>query len=74
MEIPSAGGNTCDCGTIFKIAAGTGTESILHRFGSTTTDGAYPYYGLSFDLSGNLATSTVAGGLYGQGTVVEQQP
>lgn len=69
----SAGGGSCDCGTIFKLAS-NGTESIAHSFGSTSTDGAFPYYGLSFDVNGNLYTSTVAGGLYGQGTVYGLTP
>lgn len=70
----SAGGSTCDCGTIFKLAAGTGTESILHRFGASNVDGQYPYYGLSVDAAGNLDTSTVTGGTFGQGTVFDQKP
>jgi uncharacterized repeat protein (TIGR03803 family) len=70
----SAGGGTCDCGTIFKLAAGTGTESILHSFGSTHTDGAYPYFGLTLDHSGNLDTSTVWGGSFGQGSVYVLKP
>jgi uncharacterized repeat protein (TIGR03803 family) len=64
----SGGGGSCDCGTIFKLTP-SGTESILHRFGSSNTDAKYPYYGLTPDANGNLFTSTVAGGLYGQGTV-----
>jgi len=70
----SAGGNTCDCGTIFKVSARTGAESILYRFGSSQTDGAYPYYGLSFDMSGDLVTSTVAGGSFGQGVLFGIKP
>ena len=70
----SSGGNTCDCGTIFKIAAGTAKETILYRFGSSSTDGHNPYYGLSFDMAGNLDTSTVAGGTFGEGTIFSTTP
>jgi uncharacterized repeat protein (TIGR03803 family) len=69
----SAGGGSCDCGTIFELAAGTGKETIVHRFGSTSSDGAYPYYGLT-PFGGNLYTSTVAGGSFGQGTIYGLTP
>jgi uncharacterized repeat protein (TIGR03803 family) len=69
----SAGGGTCDCGTIFKVNATSGKEKVLHRFGSGT-DGAYPYYGLTKDASGNWYGTTVAGGLFNQGTVFELTP
>lgn len=65
----SAGGNTCGCGTIFRISHLTGIYSIPHRFGAAMSDGAYPYYGLTPDPSGKLFTSTVAGGTHSQGTL-----
>jgi uncharacterized repeat protein (TIGR03803 family) len=46
---------------------------VLHAFGSGS-DGAYPYYGLTFDAKGNLYGATVAGGAFGQGTVYEFTP
>lgn len=69
----SAGGGTCDCGTIFEVNAKTGKESVLHAFGNGS-DGQYPYYGLATDASGKLYGSTVAGGALGQGAVFEFTP
>jgi uncharacterized repeat protein (TIGR03803 family) len=69
----SAGGGSCGCGTIFEVNAGSGSEKVLHSFGSGA-DGAYPYYGLTLDASGNFYGATVAGGSFGQGTVYEFTP
>jgi uncharacterized repeat protein (TIGR03803 family) len=69
----SSGGNGCDCGTIFKLNVNTGKETVLHRFGSAG-DGAYPYYGLIADASGNFYGTTVAGGNANQGTVFQYTP
>ncbi len=69
----SMGGGSCDCGTVFKVDANSGTEQVLHSFGSGT-DGSYPYYGLTPDGSGNFYGSTVAGGNFGQGTIFEIKP
>ena len=63
----SAGGGSCGCGTIFKILHKNLTT--LHQFGSTQTDGQYPLYGLAPDANGNMFTSTVAGGDFGQGVI-----
>jgi uncharacterized repeat protein (TIGR03803 family) len=70
----SAGGGSCGCGVVFKLDALTGTESVLHTFGSTRTDGAYPYYALTPGAGGMLFTATVAGGTFGQGTVFGVTP
>jgi len=70
----SAGGNTCDCGTIFKVGIHTRREAVVYRFGSSQSDGAYPYYSLSFDMNGDLVTSTVAGGTFGQGVLFGIRP
>lgn len=69
----SAGGGACDCGTIFRVNPKTGTERVLHRFGKGA-DGAFPYYGLTRDASGNLYGTTVEGGYSNQGTVFEFTP
>ena len=69
----SAGGGSCGCGTVFKVDTRSGSETVLHAFGSGS-DGAYPYYGLTFDAKGNLYGATVAGGAFGQGTVYEFTP
>jgi uncharacterized repeat protein (TIGR03803 family) len=69
----SAGGGSCNCGTIFAVNPKSGKETVLHRFGSGV-DGAYSYYGLTKDASGNFYGTTVAGGSAGQGTVFEFTP
>jgi uncharacterized repeat protein (TIGR03803 family) len=68
----SAGGGSCDCGTIFKVNSKSGKEAVLHAFGGS--DGAYPYYGLTRDPSGNFYGTTVQGGAHNAGTVFEYVP
>jgi uncharacterized repeat protein (TIGR03803 family) len=69
----SAGGGSCGCGTVFAVDAKSGKEKVLHAF-SGGSDGAYPYYGVTADSSGNLYGTTVAGGTENQGTVYEVTP
>ena len=69
----SAGGGSCDCGTIFKVDPKTGVETVLHSFGGAN-DGAYSYYGLTQDSSGNMYGTTVAGGSKNQGAIFEFTP
>ncbi|HVR45298.1 MAG TPA: choice-of-anchor tandem repeat GloVer-containing protein [Candidatus Binatia bacterium] len=69
----SAGGGSCGCGTIFRVNATSGAESVLHAFGNGT-DGAYPYYGLTKGAKGVFYGTTVAGGSSGQGAVFEFKP
>ena len=69
----SAGGGSCGCGVVFKLDALSGMESVVHTFGSTTNDGTYPYYALT-PFNGMLYTTTVAGGVFGQGTVFGTAP
>lgn len=69
----SAGGGSCGCGTIFRVNATSGAESVLHGFGNGT-DGAYPYYGLTKGAKGVFYGTTVAGGSSGQGAVFEFKP
>jgi uncharacterized repeat protein (TIGR03803 family) len=69
----SGGGGSCGCGTIFAVNAASGKERVLHAFGASG-DGAYPYYGLTLDSSGNFYGATVAGGAFGQGAVFEFTP
>src|SRR6266851_8410752 len=57
-------------GTVFEITA-AGTYSILHKFGSSPTDGEAPRGSLILDDAGNLYGTTIAGGAYGKGTVFE---
>lgn len=51
-------------GTVFKVDA-SGNETILHAFGSTQNDGAYPESSLSFDSQGNVYGTTIQGGTFG---------
>lgn len=69
----SAGGGSCDCGTIFSLDPVSRKETVLHSFGGTA-DGTYPYYGMVSDGSGNMYGTTVAGGSFGQGTVFKFTP
>jgi uncharacterized repeat protein (TIGR03803 family) len=69
----SAGGSSCDCGTVFKLNAKTGAESVVHAF-TGGVDGAYPYYGLLRESNGHLIGTTVAGGTQNQGVVFEITP
>jgi uncharacterized repeat protein (TIGR03803 family) len=61
-------------GTIFSITP-SGTETVLHRFGSQSDDGALPYAGL-LNVKGTLYGTTYYGGAnyYGYGTVFSITP
>jgi len=50
------------------------SESVIHRFTRTATDGGIPGAGLIADKKGNLYGSTVRGGAYDQGTVFSTGP
>lgn len=63
-------------GTIFEVsptANGPWKENIIHSF-TNGDDGALPQAGLTFDLAGNLYSTTTAGGYFGMGTVFQLQP
>jgi uncharacterized repeat protein (TIGR03803 family) len=65
-------GGAKNYGTVFvmKHSGSKWTESLIHSFLSTsTTDGYYPYAGLTFDAKGNIYGTTQFGGHSGQGTV-----
>jgi uncharacterized repeat protein (TIGR03803 family) len=68
------GGNHDNCGTVFELTP-LGTETILHSFGETATDGCTPGAGLVRDTKGNLYGTTEEGGTGtcsgGCGTVFE---
>jgi uncharacterized repeat protein (TIGR03803 family) len=55
-------------GTVFKISA-AGTESLLHSFGATASDGWTPLTSLIMDSAGNLYGTTTSGGANDHGTV-----
>jgi uncharacterized repeat protein (TIGR03803 family) len=56
-------------GTVFEVAAGTGTITTLGSFDGT--DGSDAQGGLLMDGSGNLYGTTYTGGAHGDGTVFE---
>lgn len=75
----SAGGDhTCSvhgskgCGVLFKLAL-DGTETALHTFAGSPTDGANPQ-GLVHDAAGNYYGTTYYGGAFGYGTVFKITP
>ena len=67
----AGGGTNCTnfggCGTVFSLDPSTGTETVLHSFGSGT-DGSGPAADL-IDVKGTLYGTTVGGGTSGLGTV-----
>jgi uncharacterized repeat protein (TIGR03803 family) len=66
-------GGTNDDGTVFKVAP-TGTETVLHAFAKTGTDGETPYAGLIQGSDGNFYGTTYFGGAHGFGTVFKVTP
>jgi uncharacterized repeat protein (TIGR03803 family) len=71
------GGGVTSYGTVFELtpsAGGVWTETVLHTFAYSGTDGYTPLAGLVFDASGNLYGTTVNGGAYKYGTVFELTP
>jgi uncharacterized repeat protein (TIGR03803 family) len=70
------GGGVYSRGTVFELtpqAGGNWVEKIAHNFGKGM-DGSTPYAGLIFDAVGKFYGTTVAGGVYGVGTVFELSP
>ena len=69
------------CGTVFALDLKTGKEKVLHSFGSSGTDGMFPFAGL-IDVKGTLYGTTSQGGTnahkkrcyYGCGTVFSLDP
>jgi uncharacterized repeat protein (TIGR03803 family) len=63
-------GGTYGLGALYTLTAG-GTESVIHSFEGSPTDGANPLSNLIRDSSGNLYGTTSAGGASNYGTVFE---
>jgi uncharacterized repeat protein (TIGR03803 family) len=63
------GGTASFAGTVFELAAGSGTITTLAAFNGG--DGANPVAGLIMDSSGNLYGTTYYGGASDDGTVFE---
>src|SRR5260370_3450801 len=64
-------------GTVFKLspqAGGGWTQTVLHNFNATGTDGQNPIGGLILDSAGNLYGTTQLGGAYGKGTAFQLLP
>ncbi len=60
---------TCNqCGTVFKLRATGGTETILHKF-TGRGDGNLVYAGVIRDAAGNLYGTSYYGGAYNLGAV-----
>jgi uncharacterized repeat protein (TIGR03803 family) len=73
------GGGTHIFGTVFKLTPNANegwTETILHRFSGTGTDGFEVFSALIFDTAGNLYGTTSSGGAFynKRGTVFELTP
>jgi len=67
-------GGSLNSGTVFEVTA-AGTETILHVFGSNSTDGFNPYSGLALDKkTGNLYGTTQRGGKSGFGVLFRIAP
>jgi uncharacterized repeat protein (TIGR03803 family) len=62
-------GGAYDSGTVFKIGAVSGQETVLHSFAGQPSDGAHPHATLISDTAGNLYGTTMNGGAYDHGSV-----
>lgn len=61
-------------GTVFKLDATTGVETVLHTFSNRGSDGQQPNAALIRDAEGNLYGTTEYGGAFGYGTVFKLDP
>jgi uncharacterized repeat protein (TIGR03803 family) len=71
-----AGGKT-GSGIVYELSPsqnGAWTETILHQFGTSHSDGGFAAGKLTFDSAGNLWGVTEVGGKKGGGTVFELSP
>jgi uncharacterized repeat protein (TIGR03803 family) len=71
------GGDHANGGAAFELTpepGGVWTETIIHNFGQSDSDGNQPDAGLILDVSGNLYGTTRFGGTYENGTVFELTP
>jgi uncharacterized repeat protein (TIGR03803 family) len=70
------GGPSADPGGVFELSlsGSTWTETILHIFTGTLSDGWYPQYGVVFDSSGNLYGATYQGGSHEVGVIFQLVP
>jgi uncharacterized repeat protein (TIGR03803 family) len=69
----SDGGTSCACGVIFKLARGSGTESVRYRFPGAPGAG-FSYNGMVGDSEGNFYGATTHGGPTNDGTIYKFTP
>ncbi len=71
-----AGGTVRSLGTVFALtpSASGYTETILHIFPASSSDGELPCAGVTLDKSGALYGTTAEGGAHGGGTVFKLTP
>jgi uncharacterized repeat protein (TIGR03803 family) len=71
----ASSGGANGVGTVFELTpSGSGwTANTLYSF-TDSSDGGYPYGGLTFDQSGALYGATISGGQAGGGTVFKLTP
>jgi uncharacterized repeat protein (TIGR03803 family) len=68
--------DTNGCGTVYELSPSNGswTETVLHAFPASDSDGQSPFANLILDSAGNLYGSTEEGGTIGGGTVFQLSP
>jgi uncharacterized repeat protein (TIGR03803 family) len=69
----TGGGGAYDNGTAYKITP-DGTETILHSFGASKTDGTYPYKAVSLGANGDVYGITDTGGTSNVGILFRIAP
>lgn len=67
-----SGGGSCSCGVVYKLST-NGSETVLHAFAGSPSDGAGPFASLKLDKKGNLYGTTDVGGANGDGTVFKMR-
>ena len=60
-------------GTVFNVTT-SGQLKIIHNFGATTTDGAFPTGGLTLGTDGNFYGTTMQGGTQSMGIIFKITP
>ncbi|MGO8796487.1 MAG: choice-of-anchor tandem repeat GloVer-containing protein [Candidatus Sulfotelmatobacter sp.] len=69
----TANGGSSGCGIVFELTPGSSgapwTETILHSFSNSTSDGCTPYAGIAVDGFATYYGTTNRGGAYGYGTI-----
>ena len=69
-------GGTVGVGVVYKLthSGGSWTETVLHDFTLSGSDGGFPGSGVILDQEGNLYGTTAYGGDFGYGTVYRVSP